>query len=154
MPKGKRVRLPQSQHTFTISPGAMENLVELASRTNALARTGPRHGLSSWRTWLYRFAAEDAGLVNSFLKKLNPNSKSMIHLSVDMAQFLDQNLAIKSLYDFEKDYGSGDKPSYLVERLSEVLGSDILVGAVINIIETTCSKCWNSESGCRCWDDS
>jgi hypothetical protein len=46
-----------------------------------------------------------------------------------------------------------EREPLLVTRLRSVLSSPEQVADVLEIISSTCQHCYDSESGCQCWND-
>jgi hypothetical protein len=57
--------------------------------------------------------------------------------------------------EFNNDHGhSREKDVLLVRKLRKSGLNDEQIAAVLTAIGDVCHECWDSERGCRCWDDS
>ena len=56
----------------------------------------------------------------------------------------------KNYYRLTKEW----KETLFVQRLKTSIDlSESQIASLIGIIETTCNECWDSPSGCQCWND-
>jgi len=53
-----------------------------------------------------------------------------------------------------EDWGHYGREPLLVKRMREKNLTNENIADVLEIIGNTCMECYDSKSGCRCWDDS
>lgn len=45
------------------------------------------------------------------------------------------------------------KEKLFISKLREAELSDFQIEKVLEAIESTCNRCWDSDKGCQCWND-